>query len=81
VRRFLVGYFYDSFYDTPTTPMNRNVLITLNETHPHDTFVCTRDKETNTTVLPLGVVRGGKPISKEMINGGSEVSVTTIAIG
>jgi hypothetical protein len=46
-------------------------------------IVCTRDrrhKETNTTLLPLGDVRGGKPISKGMIDRGSEASVTTIAI-
>lgn len=83
MRRFLVGYSCDRFYDSPTTLMNCNVLITLNETHPHDTFVCIRerwDKETNTTLLPLGDVRGGKPISKEMIDRGSEANVTTIAI-
>jgi hypothetical protein len=50
--------------------MNRSV--DLNRDH--------RYKETGTTLLPLGGVRGGKLVSKEMIERGSEASATTIAI-
>jgi len=39
-----------------------------------------RYRKTSATLLPPGGVRGGKPVSKEMIDRGSETSVTTIAI-
>jgi hypothetical protein len=38
------------------------------------------DEETNTTLLLLEDVHGGKPVSKEMMERGSEASVTTIAV-
>lgn len=69
--KLLVGH---RFHDTPITFMSCNVLITPNETHPHDTLRVYRSmdsgrdhrhKETSTTLHPLGDVRGGKLASRK----------------
>jgi len=85
----LVDYFHDYFHRTPATFASCNVLITPNETHPHDTLRMYQSvdskgdhqrKETRTTLLPLGMSVAEKSVSKEMIEIVSEASATTLTI-
>lgn len=76
MHRLLVDYFHDYFHRTRATFTSCNVLITPNETHPHDTLrMCQsvdskgdhQHKETRAALLPLGMFVAKKSVSKEMI--------------